>query len=135
MTAVDVEGNLLAVQITGGAVSETAAGVDLLEELAREFPDLRQVWCDQGFRRTFCDRAADLGITATVISREPGTVGFHVLPRRWVVERFFAWICRARRLARDYERLAITAITMVEIAYTRMMLRRLTRTQPTSHHI
>ncbi len=135
MTAVDVEGNLLAVQIAGGAVSETAAGIDLLEELAEQFPDLTQVWCDQGFRRGFLDRAAELGITATVISRAPGSVGFHVLPRRWVVERFFAWICRARRLARDYERLAVTAITMVEIAYTRMMVRRLTRSQPTPHDI
>ena len=43
MTAVDVEGNLLAVQITGGAISETAAGIDLLEDLAQQFPDLRQV--------------------------------------------------------------------------------------------
>lgn len=134
MTAVDVEGNLLAVQITSGAVSETAAGVDLLEELAEQFPDLRQVWCDQGFRRTFVERAAQLGITATVISRVPGSVGFHVLPRRWVVERFFAWISRARRLARDFERLAITALAMVEVAYSRMMLRRLTRSaQPTTH--
>ena len=135
MTAVDVEGNLLAVQIAGGGVSETAAGVDLLEELVEQFPDLRQVWCDQGFRRGFLDRAVDLGLAATAISRTPGSVGFHVLPRRGVTERFFAWICRARRLARDFERLAVTAITMVEVAYTRLMLRRLTRTRLTPHHI
>ena len=92
MTAVDVEGNLLAVHITGGGISETAGGIDLLQELAEQFPDLRQVWCDQGFRRSFTERAAELGITATTISRRPGSVGFHVLPRRWVVERFFAWM-------------------------------------------
>ena len=135
MTAVDVEGNLLAVQITGGAVSETAAGIDLLKELAEQFPDLRQVWCDQGFRRGFIERAAQLGITTTVINRAPGTVGFRVLPRRWVVERFFAWISRARRLARDFERLASAAVTVVEIAYVRMMLRRLTRPMQLSPHI
>ena len=135
MTAVDVEGNLLAVQISGGAISETAGGIDLLQELAEQFPDLRQVWCDQGFRRGFLDRAGQLGITATVISRAPGSVGFHVLPRRWVVERFFAWISRARRLARDFERLASTAVSMVEIAYVRVMLRRLTRTAQRLPHI
>ncbi|PRY14189.1 transposase, partial [Kineococcus rhizosphaerae] len=127
--------NLLAVQISGGAISETAAGIDLLNELSEQFPDLRQVWCDQGFRRGFVERAAQLGITATVISRAPGTVGFRVLPRRWVVERFFAWISRARRLARDFERLASAAVAMVEIAYTRMMLRRLTRPAQPSPHI
>ncbi len=135
MTAVDTEGNLLAVQITGGVISETAGGTDLLGELSEQFPDLRQVWCDQGFRRSFTDRAAELGITATVISRRPGSVGFHVLPRRWVVERFFAWISRARRLARDFERLMGTAITVVEVAYVRMTLRRLTRTAQPSAHI
>ena len=135
MTAVDTEGNLLAVQITGGAISETAAGIDLLDELAAQFPDLRQVWCDQGFRRGFSDRAGELGLTTTVISRAPGSIGFHVLPRRWVVERFFAWISRARRLARDFERLATTAVTMVEVAYTRMMLRRLTRSAQPSPSI
>ncbi len=135
MTAVDVEGNLLAVQITGGVISESTCGVDLLQELAEQFLDLRQVWCDQGFRRGFTDRAAELGTTATTISRAPGSVGFHVLPRRWVVERFFAWISRARRLARDFERLASTAVTVVEVAYVRTMLRRLTRPAQPSPHI
>ncbi|GAB3601986.1 hypothetical protein GCM10027586_05170 [Kineococcus gypseus] len=63
-----------------------------------------------------------------VISRRPGSTGFTVLPRRWVVERFFARIARARRLARDYERTITSAVAMMQIAYSRMMLRRLTRT-------
>ncbi|WP_432571125.1 hypothetical protein [Kineococcus sp. SYSU DK005] len=51
------------------------------------------------------------------------------------MERFFAWISRARRLARDFERLASTAVTMVEVAYMRVMLRRLTRSAQYSPHI
>ncbi|WP_432573683.1 transposase [Kineococcus sp. SYSU DK005] len=57
-----------------------------------------------------------------------------MLLRRWVVERFFAWISRARRLARDVERLATTAVSMVEIPCVRVMLRRLARTAQHSPH-
>ena len=52
---------------------------------------------------------------------------FRVLPRRWVVERTFAWLGRCRRLAKDYERLAETTEALVYAAMTRLMLRRLAR--------
>ena len=53
--------------------------------------------------------------------------GFHVLPRRWVVERSFAWICHNRRMAKDYERLCATSEAFVYAAMTRLMVRRLAR--------
>jgi putative transposase len=52
--------------------------------------------------------------------------GFQVLPRRWVVERTFAWLGRYRRLSKDYERLCATTETLISIAMSRLMLRRLT---------
>ena len=52
---------------------------------------------------------------------------FQVLPRRWVVERTFAWLGQARRLAKDYERLPETAVAMIYWAMSRIMLRRLVR--------
>ena len=51
--------------------------------------------------------------------------GFQVLPRRWVVERTFAWLGQARRLAKDYERLPETAVARIYWAMSRIMLRRL----------
>ena len=51
--------------------------------------------------------------------------GFQVIPRRWVVERTFAWLSRSRRLARDYERLPAVGEAMTHAAMTRIMLRRL----------
>ena len=54
--------------------------------------------------------------------------GFQVLPKRWVIERTFAWISRYRRLARDYERLVATSETFIYIAMIRLGLRRLART-------
>ena len=53
--------------------------------------------------------------------------GFQVLPRRWFVERTFAWLGHARRLAKDYERLLETAVAMIHVAISRIMLRRLAR--------
>ncbi len=56
---------------------------------------------------------------------EDKSKGFQVIPRRWVVERTFAWLSRSRRLARDYERLPETGETMIHAAMSRIMLRRI----------
>lgn len=53
--------------------------------------------------------------------------GFQVLPRRWVVERSFAWICHNRRMSKDYERLSATGEAFVYAAMSRLMVRRLAR--------
>ena len=53
--------------------------------------------------------------------------GFIALPRRWVVERTFAWLCQNRRMSKDYERLCATAESFVYVAMTRLMVRRLAR--------
>lgn len=62
-----------------------------------------------------------------VVKREPGTRGFQVQPRRWVVERSFAWLSRNRRLAKDYERKVLTSEMLLELAAIRLLLRRLAR--------
>ena len=62
-----------------------------------------------------------------IVRRQPGTKGFAVLPKRWIVERTLAWIRRNRRLARDVEHLARTAEAMVKLAMIKIMLRRLAR--------
>jgi putative transposase len=54
--------------------------------------------------------------------------GFHVLPRRWVVERTFAWFGRSRRLSKDYERLPATSEALLYLASIRLLLARLART-------
>lgn len=59
------------------------------------------------------------------MERAPGMRGFNIQPRRWVVERSFAWLIRNRRLAKDYERQVQTSESLIEIAATRLLLRRL----------
>ncbi len=60
-----------------------------------------------------------------IVERSPTAVGFEVLPKRWIVERTFAWISRFRRLARDFERYARTVAAFIRLAMIRIMLRRL----------
>ena len=62
------------------------------------------------------------------IVKRSATKGFEVLPKRWIVERTFAWISRNRRLARDFERYAATVVAFVRVAMIRIMLRRLAAT-------
>ena len=71
-------------------------------------------------------RKKALGIVLEVVEREPGQKGFKVLPRRWVVERTFAWLGRYRRLSKDYERRTEISEGVIYIASIHTMLRRIT---------
>ena len=65
------------------------------------------------------------GVWRLQIVKRSDAAGFEVLPKRWIVERTFAWISRNRRLARDFERYATTVAAFVRLAMIRIMLRRL----------
>lgn len=64
------------------------------------------------------------------MEREPGTRGFQVQPRRWVIEHSFAWLSRNWRLAKDYKRMVQTSETLIELAAMRLLLRRLATWRP-----
>ena len=64
-------------------------------------------------------------LSRTMAARFSDAAGFEVLPKRWIVERTFAWISRNRRLARDFERYATTVAAFIRLAMIRIMLRRL----------
>ncbi len=93
---------------------------------------LSKVWADGGFDGTpFRDRTRETcGWELEVVPKPPGRKGFAVLPRRWVVERTFAWLGRSRRLSKDYEQRPDSGEAYVRLAMTQLMLRRL-RPEPT----
>lgn len=66
-----------------------------------------------------------LGWVLTIVDKPPGQVGFQVLPKRWIVERTFAWLTRNRRLSKDYERLPATSEAFIYVAAIRLMTKRL----------
>jgi putative transposase len=141
---VDTLGLIIKVHLTAADVGDRDDAMELLRSLdRRRFPRLRHGWADGGYRGPFLDWAHQRrGITFQVVQRHDGgrqrrwlppgatppiVSPFAVVPRRWVVERTFAWLGRYRRLSKDYEYLTATSEAVIYLAMTRLLLRRLTR--------
>jgi transposase len=91
----------------------------------------RIVWVDSAYAGKLVAWAKkNLNLTIKTVSRPKNADGFVILPRRWVVERTWGWIMRARRHARDYERLVQHSETLITWATITLMTRRLTRQRP-----
>ncbi len=124
---VDTLGLLLVVVVHAANIQESDGAKLVLAKALGRFPRLRLIWADQGYKGHFVAWAHGVREWAVeIVARPAGTKGFRVLPRRWVVERTFAWLGRYRRLSKDYEVLPATTEAMIYIAMTRLMLRRLT---------
>lgn len=122
---VDTLGLLVAVVITPANTQDRDAAWPLLHAAARR--GLRHIWADHGYTGPLSTHTEPIpGLTVEIVAR-PREKGFHVLPRRWVVERSFAWISRRRRCARDYERLPQHHQAMVQWAAILQMTRHLAR--------
>jgi len=127
---VDVLGLLLIVVVHKASIQERA-GAKLLLSRAFEkgFQRLELIWADGGYQgQPMIDWVVNLtGWVFQVIKRSENTLGFKILPRRWVVERTFAWFGNYRRLSKDYEVLTETSEAMIYAAMIHVMLRRLGR--------
>ena len=124
---VDSLGLLLVVLVTAASVPDARAACDVLALLPLDqFPRLRVVWADAAYATGAL--AAEVAFWAQyelgIVRREPNS-GWVLLPKRWVVERTFAWLARCRRHGRDYERLPESSEAQVQISMIQLMLRRL----------
>jgi transposase len=110
-------------------VQDCDGAVDVLASIRALCPWLRHVFADGGYAGDKLRGAlAELGRwKIEIIKRSDKAKGFEVLPRRWVVERTFAWLGRCRRLAKDFEASTASATARVFIAHIRMLTRRLAR--------
>ncbi len=124
---VDTLGLLLAVWVTAASVCDNTGGIHLLSQIATTSPRVTKAWADTGYRTKAIDHGARLGIDVQVVQRDPGTKGFKVIPRRWVVERTLGRLMHRRRLARDYERHPHRSEAIIHIAMIDLIRRRLTR--------
>jgi putative transposase len=126
---VDSMGLLLAVVVTPANVQDYDGAKLVFQTLGRRFPRLQTIYADSIYA---CN-----GLVAWVyayylrcleiVKRPKGSKGWVLLPKRWVVERTFAWLGRARRLSKDYERSLLVSETWIRIAMVSLMVRRLRR--------
>ena len=127
--AVDTLGLLLAVVVHGCSWQDHDGACFVLMRLSRAFRRLKIVFADSAYGR--CDLPAwvqeTFGWILQTVLRPVGVKGFVVLPKRWIVERTFAWIARYRRHSKDYERNPETSEAMIYIAMINLMSRRLAR--------
>jgi putative transposase len=128
-TLVDTLGLILKVIVTAGNVQDRDGAKSLLEEIRLEnnmIQCLKLIWADGSYRGELLTWVEEtLGLKLEIVEKLKDQSGFQILPKRWIVERTFAWLVRQRRLARDYERLPETSESFIYAAMIRLMLRRL----------
>ena len=95
-------------------------------QVRRRLPWLQHLLADAGYQGDVAScAAARARLRLEIVKRPRDTDGFHLLPRRWVIERTFAWLGRNRRLANDFERLIDTTTAMAIVATIQLLIRRL----------
>ena len=126
---------MLNVAVHSADIQDRDGAALVLDERARRlFPFIERIYADGGYQGPRVRAAAAKTGTwkVEIVKRSDIAKGFVVLPKRWIVERTFAWISRCRRLSRDFERHARTVAAFVRLAMIRIMLKRLTKPNPTS---
>lgn len=119
---VDTLGLLLAVMVTAADVGDRAAAQVLLTQVTAAHHLLALVWADGGYTGSLVEYClAALALVLAIVKRSDDMRGFVVLPKRWIVERFFAHLMRSRRLVRDFERSIASAEAMVYWSMTMLM--------------
>ena len=122
---VDTDGRALLVEPHTADVQDRDGGGALLQVSRSLFPFIEKVWADGGYNHERVSHATS--ITVEIVSKIAGQKGFVVLPRRWGVERFFAWLGRNRRLAKDVEATLKSAAAFLYAAAAMLMIRRIAR--------
>ena len=123
---VDTLGLLLAVVVHAADVQDRDGAKLVLARLLGCFPRLTLIWADGGYAGQLLGWAQEAGRWTIELVKKPAEQrGFAVLPRRWVVERTFAWLGRYRRLSKDYEERPSSSEAMIRVAMINLMLHRL----------
>jgi transposase len=119
---------LLSAAVHPASVQDRDGAIPLLRAARRLFPFVEVIFADGAYQGVATAAAvAGTGCWRLEIVRRRHGVGFVPLPKRWIVERTFAWLGRCRRLAKDFENLAVNALAFLCLGMIRLMLRRLAR--------
>ena len=124
----DTQGRLLFVQVHAANIHDTKGGCRVFDQAVKIFPSLKGVCADAGYRKTFEDFVKGvLGNKTVEIVERIKEAGWAVIPKRWIVERTFAWLTGYRRLSKDFERTISSAEAFVKIAHCKLLLNRLSK--------
>ena len=119
-------GLLLMVVVHAANIQDRDGAKLVLEKARGRFPRLKLIWADGGYAgKLIVWVKQTCGWVLEIVKRNADLKGFHVLPRRWVVERTFGWLGRYRRFSKDYEEFTESSEAMIHLAMIHLMLRRL----------
>jgi len=119
----DTMGNLLAVNVHAANIHDTKAGIEPAKAACKKYPSIKGFCADAGYRKTFVLLVLTiLGLFVDISERI--TPKFEILPKRWVVERTFAWANHSRRLSKDYEIKTVYAENMFMISHLHTLIKR-----------
>jgi putative transposase len=125
---VDTIGNLLGVVVHAGNIHDTKAGILVVNKVMKIYPSIQAISADAGYRKTFEKDVLDnYDIPVDISTKINGE--WKIIPKRWIVERNFAWMNNFRRLTKDFEITVKSAESFVKIAHIAQILRMLKMTE------
>ena len=115
----------MAAVVHAANIQDRDGAEDVLAEMAGRYPRLKLIWADGGYAGEFVRVARHAYGRVIELVKRAATSTFKVLPKRWIVERTFAWLGKYRRLSKDYETRTDSSCSMIYIAMINLMLHRL----------
>ena len=122
--ATDTSGHILNVKVHPANINDGKAGGAVARGAYAKYPTLMGICGDAAYRKTFEEEMKELGLTVDIIERLQ-CMGWTILPKRWRVERTFAWMGGSRRIAKDYEINPCTVESMIYISHAATLLKRI----------
>jgi transposase len=117
---------MLGCLVSPANMGDREAAKSLLRRVWLTLPRLKCIWADGNYDGPLVEWAKTCwNLDLEIVVKPAEQKGFSVLPRRWVVERTFAWLGKQRRLAKDYEERPASSVALIQIALSALMLRRL----------
>jgi putative transposase len=122
----ETNGLLLRALVHAADITDSEGGEWIIQQHHAEFPRLERIRVDQGYKDEFATwMEAYTKITPEIVEKPANQQGFAVIPKRWVVERTIAWLCRNRRLSKEYDRRPESSESWIYLASIHLMLKRL----------
>ena len=122
---VDTMGYIIVVIVHAASIADCTGAKQVITKVFETLDTIKLIWADGGYKGKLIGWVKKEFDGVLEVVKKKKKKGFHVLPRRWVVERTFAWLTRYRRLSKDYEKQPLSSEAMVYVASIRLMLRRL----------